>query len=89
MATKNPSINKTEETPAPVKKSSEKIAAKIKTVYVEVGANLGTKSFKFGTTADLNDEDEAVVKNRLYFANLGILESHIKELASQDGPFRR
>jgi hypothetical protein len=62
--------------------------AQIKSVYVEVGANLGAKQLKFGIHADLNDEDAAEVKNRLYFECLGSLERHIKEMGAESGPFR-
>jgi len=68
---------------------SEKGRAKVTSVYVEVGANLGTSSFRFGTTAEINDENESVVKNRLYFEGLKFLEDRIKELSTQDGPFSR
>lgn len=62
--------------------------AEIKSVYVEVGANLGSKQLKFGIHADINSEEAAVVKNRLYFECLGSLERHIKEMGSESGPFR-
>lgn len=62
--------------------------AEIRSVYVEVGANLGSKHLKFGIHADVNSEDPATVKNRLYFECLGTLERHIKEMGAESGPFR-
>jgi len=61
--------------------------AEVKSVYVEVGANLGTKQLKFGIHADVNSEDPATVKNRLYFECLGTLERHVKEMGAGSGPF--
>lgn len=75
--------------PRTPKNVNEYKRAEVVSVYVEVEAKLGSNGFRFGTTANINDEDADQVKNRLYYEGLRFLEQKIKELASQDGPFSK